>query len=393
MKIRRAGGSDRQAVEGLWAYCFEPQGHPFFEWYFQHVCRMDEVLVGETEGQIACDLHLRPYTLSVRGRAMASDYIVGVATHPAARGRGLAGELLAGALRSSREAGKAVDILMPSDASFYQSLGFALYAHQWRRKASPSRLAALGEKPCRAGTIERDSDWQALRDIYEAYTAGRTGYAVRDASSWQRHTAGQLKEGYIAVVQDQMGSAGYLFYQIAERTLSVSEFCFRSEAGRRGLYAYMASHLGSVDTCVWQEASDDRSYLYWADGAEHTYIQNGTLPYMMARITDPAAAFTGLPAAGNGEVVFRLSDPLLSDNEGVYTLSASGGQLRAERTDRRTPSFSLTCGGAAQLLFGAASVRDLFRYGEAVWQEERRGDMDFLNRVLPETRCWINEWY
>ena len=91
MEIRRAEAADMAAVKALWAYCFEREGDPFFEWYFGRVCRPEDVLLGAENGQAAASLHLRPYTLSVRGKTFAADYIVGVSTHPAARGRGRAG--------------------------------------------------------------------------------------------------------------------------------------------------------------------------------------------------------------------------------------------------------------------------------------------------------------
>ena len=84
MKIRKASPADERAVRSLWSYCFEPATDPFFIWYFQRLVHMEEVLVGEEGGSIACDLHLRPYEISVRGHSYQTDYIVGVATHPAA---------------------------------------------------------------------------------------------------------------------------------------------------------------------------------------------------------------------------------------------------------------------------------------------------------------------
>lgn len=392
MEIRRARAADTAAVKGLWAYAFERPGDPFFEWYFSTAYRAEDVLVGEECGRIACDLHLRPYTLSLRGRETAADYIVGVATHPAARGRGMARELIRGAFRASREAGRAVDILMPSDASFYYPMGFAFYAHQWERTASPARLSYLAERPVRAGTIESAADLEMLRSIYDAYTAGRNGFVVRDAASWQRHIEGTLAEGYIAVVFDEEGPSGYLFYTIDDDMLTASEIAFCSEAGRRGIYAYMAGHLGQVETCRWYEPIDDRSYLRWADGAEHTYIKNRTFPYMTARVTDLAAAFEGLETAAEGAVTFLYEDEMLPEESGVYTLAAEGGKLHV--TKGGDPAFRLTPGGAAELLFGAAAAEDLFRFRRASWTAgEKKAVLQLMDEMLPVQKNWINEWY
>lgn len=395
MEIRRGMAADEAASRALWGYCFERPGDPFFEWYFSRVYRPEETLVGQEGGRTACALHLRPYVLSLRGRTEQADYIVGVATHPAARGRGLARELLAGAFRASRAAGKAVDILMPSDASFYRPMGFAFYAHQWEREAEPARLAALGRRAPKAGAVEGPEDWALLDGIYRAHTAGRHGYTVRNEAGWRRRIEGQLREGYIAVVYDGSGPAGYLFYSIDDRTLMASEMAWSSEAGRQGLYAYMAGHLGSVDRCRWYEPMDDRSYLFWADGAEHTYIRNRTFPYMMARVTEPAAAFNGAAAAAEGTVSFRLDDAFLPELSGAYTLCTENGAIRAEAGG--TPSFRLTPAGAVYLLFGVLPPEDLFRYGEAQWlteaPEARDDTLRFLRANFPPVANWISEWY
>lgn len=399
LQVRPAVRQDTAAVKALWAYCFERPGDPFFDWYFEKVYRPEEVIVGETKGRIACDLHLRPYRICLRGRARETDYIVGVATHPAARGRGCARQLLTEAFRASRKAGKWADILMPSDGSFYRPLGFAYYAHQWEREAPPRYLAEIGEKAERASVIEGIAGWPLLDRIYQAYTAGRHGFTLRREADWARLIEGQLAEGYIAVVYDTKGPAGYIFYSIGDRKLSVSEMAFSSERGRRGLYAYMAGHLGSVDQCWWQEPEDDRSYYDWPGGAEHRYIKNQTFPYMMVRLTDVERAFDGCaaPEGLTGEAVIHIEDPLLPENTGNYKLSLPEGKdgasrVRAARTEE-APRFSMDIGAAAELLFGAAAIGDLLRRGHARKEGDAAQSLLFLGKAFPREKNWINEWY
>lgn len=68
MNIRTSTAEDEKAVKALWAYCFEKESDPWFRWYFEREYRKEEVLVGEEKGKMACNLHRRPYTLSVRGK-------------------------------------------------------------------------------------------------------------------------------------------------------------------------------------------------------------------------------------------------------------------------------------------------------------------------------------
>ncbi len=420
MKIRKAEESDMDVVRSLWSYCFEKEGEPFFDWYFQTVQKPGEVLLGEEAGGVACDLHRRPYTLSVRGRAYETDYIVGVATHPAARGQGLAKELIRGAFHLAEKEGKAISILMPSAASFYFPMGFGFYDHHWARSAAPEPLAPLGQRAKASRMVRRPEDWQDLAAVYDAYTAKRNGYALRDEASWQRHIDGALlDDGFIYLAYDEKGPAGYLFYTLEGRTLNVSEMAFATEAGRRALYAFFAGHRGSVDRVTWHEPLDDGSYRYWPDGAEHSYIENKTFPFMLGRVLDPVAAFDGLavPERLSGEFAFQLIDPFLPGNSGIYVLRAERGNLQAFKEDVfyslkchiedisglklgnhiPEPAFSLTANALAELFFGAADLSELLSLDKATWLTQDKGERNQItalaDAMLPKQRNWINEWY
>ena len=396
MNIRRACEKDRIAVESIWDYCFEKRTDPFFRWYFSDVCRLQQVLLAETAGGMAGCLHRRPYTLSVRGKTISADYLVGVAVHPAARGRGVAGKLLAGAFHAAREENKPAVILMPSDASLYYRHGFGFYVYQWQRTANPERLIQMGEVPAHAQTVDDPGQWEILAGIYEAYIAGRTGWAVRDESFWRLHIAGQLNEGYIAVVYDEKGPAGYLWYTVENRILQASEMAFRSESGRRGLYGFMGLHRGSVDRCVWYEPQDDDFWEYWEDVAEHQYVQNRTFPFMMGRITDAEAAFEGIPCVADlqGSVTVRIKDHAIPEHTKTLRVTAEGGLLSAAYSGGEA-DMTLTAEGAARLFFGAADADGLLRRGLAEWNPGacRESAFAFLEAALPKQKTWISEWY
>lgn len=419
MKIRKASASDTEDVKALWAYCFEKPTDPFFQWYFKDLYTPETVLLGEENGQAACDLHRRPYTMSVRGRRFDTDYIVGVATHPAARGRGYASELLRSAFHLAAKEGKPFVTLMPSAASYYLPMGFGFFVHQWERKASPEHLAPLGKKPVSCRVLAGCGEWQELASVYEAYTKDRNGFTLRDEASWKSHIEGQLKDGYIALVYDEKGPSGYLFYSLDDRRMIVTEMAFANESGRKGLYSFMAGHWGSMDECIWYEPLDDHSFRYWEDGAEHTYIKNRSFPYMLARLTDPVTAFDGLPCREDitGAVTFQLVDSFLPENSGIYVLRAEDGKISALKEDVfyslkchiedisgvrlgediPEPSFCINAGSLAELFMGAAGLSELEKLEKIRWltedAKERADVLALTDTMLPEEKNWVNEWF
>ena len=419
MQFRRATEADRKSIEALWAYCFEKPDEPFFQWYFSRVCQMDDVVVAEENQHIAADLHLRPYILNLRGNSMPVDYMVGVATHPAARGRGIASKLLKNSLRISRSRGKSAVILMPSDASFYMPLGCSFYVQQWERSAAPEWLARIGEKPEKAMTVSSPDEWHILASVYEKFTERRNGFTQRDEKTWRTFIEGQLNEGYIAVTGDETGPTGYLCYGIDGRRLIANEMAYVSDRGRRGLYAFMAGHRGSIDRCTWYEPLDDCSFYCWPNGAEHTYIENRTFPFMMARITDPVGVIDGLPCEKqiHGEYSFQLVDPVLSENNGIYMVRAEEGEIHALQDDIfyklrlhiedtsgidlgnhiPEPSFCMNVNTLAELVFGTSDFNELLRRNHITWLTKDEAVKEKISRfmmgILPEKDNWIAEWY
>lgn len=419
MQFRRATEADRKSIEVLWAYCFEKPDEPFFQWYFSRVCQMDDVVVAEENQHIAADLHLRPYTLNLRGNSMPVDYMVGVATHPAARGRGIASKLLKNSFRISRSRGKSAVILMPSDASFYMPLGCSFYVQQWERSAAPEWLARIGEKPEKAMTVSSPDEWHILASVYEKFTERRNGFTQRDEKTWRTFIEGQLNEGYIAVTGDETGPTGYLCYGIDGRRLIANEMVYVSDRGRRGLYAFMAGHRGSIDRCTWYEPLDDCSFYYWPNGAEHTYIENRTFPFMMARITDPVGVIDGLPCEKqiHGEYSFQLVDPVLSENNGIYMVRAEEGEIHALQDDIfyklrlhiedtsgidlgnhiPEPSFCMNVNTLAELVFGTSDFNELLKRNQITWLTKDEAVKEKISRfmmgILPEKDNWIAEWY
>lgn len=419
MQFRRATEADRKSIEALWAYCFEKPDEPFFQWYFSRVCQMDDVVVAEENQHIAADLHLRPYTLNLRGNSMPVDYMVGVATHPAARGRGIASKLLKNAFRISRSRGKSAVILMPSDASFYMPLGCSFYVQQWERSAAPEWLARIGEKPEKAMTVSSPDEWHILASVYEKFTERRNGFTQRDEKTWRTFIEGQLNEGYIAVTGDETGPIGYLCYGMDGRRLIANEMAYSSDRGRRGLYAFMAGHRGSIDRCIWYEPLDDCSFYYWPNGAEHTYIENRTFPFMMARITDPVGVIDGLPCEKqiHGEYSFQLVDPVLSENNGIYMVRAEDGEIHALQDDIfyklrlhiedtsgidlgnhiPEPSFCMNVNTLAELVFGTSDFNELLKRNQITWLTKDEAVKEKISRfmmgILPEKDNWIAEWY
>ena len=386
MEFRLATDGDRQLVESLWAYCFEPRENPFFQWYFSHFYRPENVLMGFDKGQMACLTHLNPYTLRLRGKEIPTSYIVGLATHPASRRGGVGGKLLSAALVEMKKRGHYIHILMPSKAGFYQPYGYELYCHQWQETLPLESLRPLTDRTVRYGFVNSPDQWHYLATVYEAYTKNLSGYAVRDEMSWRSHIEAQLAEGNIAVCFDGDRPIGYLFYQLGAPTIMSGEFVYATAKGKKGLLNYMYNHRSQGESFQWNEGIHDEGYRFYPDGKKG----HSTIPFMTGRIVDVKGALEQLPYRADGSVTFATDDPLAPWNCGTFTLTVVQGAGTVKKVECEKPDVPMPIGTLALLVFGAMDVDDLVFHEKL---EGTEGGLDTLARLFPREKCYINEWY
>ena len=123
LHIRLSAPDDVPRQRELWQLAFGDAGayvDNFYNTYYQP----ERMLVLEEDGQVQAMTAWFDTALSVPGRAPArAAYLYAVATHPAARGRGLAGELLAGADQFFRAWNIPAVTTVPAEPSLHRFFG------------------------------------------------------------------------------------------------------------------------------------------------------------------------------------------------------------------------------------------------------------------------------
>lgn len=384
MAIRHATAADRAAVEALWEYCFEKRTEPFFGFYFGSCWRPEETLMYETESGMAAALHLRRYRLRVRGVVCPVTYIVGLATHPAARGKGYARALVEAALAETTAEGAFANILMPSAAAFYLPQGYAMYCHQWERSC---RLADV--VPERTETryewLTEAASTKVLAQVYETYTKGFSGYAVRDAADWSRWLRGYLAEGHVVVVHAADGPVGYVTYTPGE-TIHAGETVWLDERGRRSILALFARHRDSAERLVYRTALAEMDWLDWPDGAERTVTTQRTYPFMMVRPAAFRSWWRKFPVQAQGKCVLAIAD-----GDGMrYDEVNTTGDAVSIREVAPQAAVQVTAADWACVLIGRVTAADLAKRGKL---QGSAADIALLTEMYPRMDTWINEWY
>ena len=397
MEFRIATAQDTPHVENLWAYCFEPKEDPFFQYYFSNCYEPENTVIGVEQGQLLSTVHLRQYNLNVRGAVLPTSYMVGVATHPAARRGGVGGALLTAALEELRKRGQAITILMPSKAAFYQQYGWELYAHQWVQTMPLEELRPLTDKSLQFGLLNSVDQWTLLDPVYKAYTKGLCGYAERGEKEWTRLLGSFFAEGVnVAVVHNDEGIVeGYAVYRLGQPEIPVTEFVYTTRRAQRALLNYFYNHRSQGTTIRWNEGLHDTYYRFYPDGKTgHT-----TMPYMMSRIVDVKTALEAIPVNLDAvmmpiSLTFAVKDSLCPWNKGLYEVqfgaSLTPSVKKLSKVVDEKGDITIEVGALSQLLMGTLSARDLAFEGKLEGGAEW---LDYFDILYPIQKTYINEWW
>src|SRR3712207_2105707 len=107
---------------------------------------LDLVYVLEEEGEVRASTTVLPLEIFVDGVAAPMGGIAAVATHPAYRRRGYAGELMRATLRGMRERGMHLSMLSPFAHAFYRAYGWELAGEAIAYTLKPTDLPTSSEQ-------------------------------------------------------------------------------------------------------------------------------------------------------------------------------------------------------------------------------------------------------
>ena len=396
LKFRIAKDTDTKDVKRLWAYCFEPEGHPFFNYYFDTAYEPENTMVGIDRSYLVSTVHLRQNIIRVRGVDLPMPYMVGVATDPIVRRSGVGKKLLKSALGELKQRGQGVTILMPSYAGFYQKYGWDLYAHQWVQTMKLDNLAPLVEttdKTMSFGMLRSPREWKRLAGVYETYTKPLSGYAVRKEKEWVRLLESIFAEGVqVGYVKNDSGQLeGYCFYRLGEPEIAVTEFVYTTRRAQKALMNFLYNHRSQGDSVRWNEGMLDQGYIFHPNGK----VGHSTMPFMMSRIVDVKLAMESIPVpvALEGAIQFGVKDPLCEWNHGTYVVSYKEGKAQVVKHKEHVDinaKLVFSVGALSLLLMGRMSATEL------AFEEKLEGPDDILevlNRAYPRQNTYINEWW
>lgn len=358
--LRYALADEKAQIRAKWGYCFG-DSDSFLNWYFDNVYSPENTLVAEEGGQILSSLQLLPYEAGFWGGARA-DYVAGVATLPAARGRGLVSALLRLALSEMKERGSIISILIPFNFGFYKNYGWEIC---YELESISGGIGAL--PPYAGGELEMGG--LPLAE-YEAFTKGKNGHILRGEREWgEILSEGSLWGMHAATLKD----GGFILYKLGKDEIDVLELGYKGIGELKTLLGFIGAHSAQAGRFkIRCDSGGLLSRLLFEKG-----IERSVFPHAMARVLDVSAVLALLSGGVGKAVSLSVRDFLLPQNSGNFTAK-----------DGRVENFgkgpAMDIGTFTQLATGFISVDEAAALGLI------EGDVGELHLLFKKQKNYIN---
>jgi predicted acetyltransferase len=349
-----------------------------------HNARLDleQVHVIEEDGEVRASTTVLPLESFVEGEPRQMGGIAAVMVHPAYRRRGYAGELMRAVLRDMRERGVSLSLLAPFAHAFYRIFGYELATEAIEYRLKPADLPTSPEQShLRA---YRQEDLSSLMDLYEAEAKGHTLSVRRSERHWKASLS--KKDADVAVYERHGAVEGYILYEISgwqdrdpRRTLSVEEIVAATPRAREALLSFMAGLDPLVYGIKLHTPRGEPLHPYLRSSHVNAKIE----PDQMLRLVDVEGALGYLERVPEAPLVLDISDEVLPENSGEYTVG--GGKVF--RGAEAAESVSLDVRQLAQLYAGYLSVRGLAKRG--LIKASPPEALDLLEALFPQGDPWL----
>ncbi|WP_165449397.1 GNAT family N-acetyltransferase [Krasilnikovia cinnamomea] len=392
MEIRQISAEERtHTMRPLQAYAFQPSpgSDEDTETYARRMrfYRSAVSLIAQEEGETLAGATAFPMRQNVRGVVHDMAGVASVASHPAARRRGLVRMLLERLLRQMRDQGCTVSALYPFRPSFYERFGF-VGLPRWRTATfAPEGLGHLqrAELP---GTVE----WRRLRDGFDDYRAftlrllgERHGFSVFDEIRTAEFRDSPPRWVALARVDGEV--VGAVTYRVDQYggDLIADHLLTTGPLSRALLLQFFARHVDQVARVAVFVDTDEVPELWGTDLIATTEgrVAYPTANSPMARLLSVEALSGAAVGEAAGVTVTVVDDDLIG---GSYRLAGVAGRLTVERDPGGGAQATLNCAGLSGLAYGVLDPVDVVVRG---FGQVDREAVAPLRALFPRTMPYV----
>lgn len=344
----------------------------------------------DDDGKLLSALSLLPFEIYVNGRVLKMGGLAGVASWPETRRGGNITKLLVRSLEVMREQGQTISMLHPFAFPFYRKFGWEFTIE---RKRYDIDMALLPKRKDTAGSIERvPKEAARFEAIYGAFASRFNGTLHRAEDYWKRKVL--HRDGLAAIWRNDEGTPeGYIVYDVRDRKLTVQDWACTSEAGRIGLWSFIANHDSMAERVQLDAPSDDPLPFLLPDPR----IKQELVAYFMSRIVDVAGLAAQYPfreAAAEERLTLEVRDEYAPWNNRRFRFTfGADGSCRAEAAEASPATEpAAVCDIRALTAMLLGNRRPLWLHDAGLLQGDRHA-AELLERRVPARTAYLADFF
>lgn len=347
-------------------------------------------VLGWFDGEkLISQVSIYPFEVRIFNETYAMGGVTGVGTFPEYSGQGLMNKLLLQALTNMREQQQSISYLYPYSIPYYRRKGWEIISDKIVFEVQDFQLPKNKPVPGDVARVEPDSE--DVKVAYERFSMQTHGAMLRKELAWSEYWRWDSDDLTAAVYYGEDGQPdGYILYWIEEEVFHVKDMIFIHEEARSGLWNFISAHFSMISKVVGNIHTDEQLAFLLEDAD----IKETISPYFMARIVDIEqfiSKYPFKPAAMDREWTFTLQDPLLSWNQGTFTLQIEpDGSGRVIRSQSRRSEDSINIQTMTTMLLGYKRPEYLHKIGRIKCDPET---LDLLEDAIEQQAPYFSDYF
>lgn len=322
-------------LRSLWRECFGDT-EKFMDYYFDWKLRDNRIYICLKDGIVAAMLHLNPYNMRIQKKTEKLFYIVGVATKEEYRKKGIMRSLITKVMKDLYKEGSTFVYLMPAKEDIYRPFDFRFIYSQRPLELTGDGIyvSSFKDNPIEAfnRTIEQAEKLSSfasefLNRKYNVYTCHDKNYFAELAAQMESG------DGEVLILRDSKGIInGYLAYMFEKDTVEVIEVIVKNDAAEN-FEKYFEEYLYSRG--IYRDIKIKYCDSTFLENTLWSYSKPEEKPVIMGRTVDCMKMLELIRTEEPGEMIIRIRDSIIKENNTVYKICSGTGGSRVWLTDEK----------------------------------------------------------
>lgn len=397
LKMKRVGLEHLEQYNQLLRYVFQVTDQELQQvgWEEKEIIRAKSPTLEKAEvwgwfdgEKLISQVAVYPMKVRIFNRTYDMGGLTGVGTYPEYASQGLMHKLLYKSLQLMKEKNQTISYLYPYSIPYYRRKGWEIISDKIVYEIHDYQLPKTKRVP---GDVERvDVESEEVKRAYERFAYQTHGALLRDDLAWNEYLLWDTDDLMAAIYYNEDNEPdGYVLYNIKDEVFHIKDMIFVNEEARTGIWNFISAHFSMITKVIGNTYTDEPLAFLLEDAD----IKETISPYFMARIVCLEEFIDQYPFKPDNierEWTFTMDDPLLTWNQGTFTLKIEkNGKGKITRVSG-TVKDSIDISTMTTMLLGYKRPDYLYKIGRLTCSEET---LDMLEDAIEQQTPYFSDYF